>query len=49
MTPALRTDLRRGVRDLIEVVPPRYVDDALRRMSEPRRRMLARFTRGAVR
>ncbi|KHK95180.1 hypothetical protein LK09_19955 [Microbacterium mangrovi] len=49
MTPALRTDLRRGVRDLIEAVPPRYVDDALRRMSEPRRRMLARFTRGAVR
>ncbi|HWT32835.1 MAG TPA: glycosyltransferase family 2 protein [Microbacterium sp.] len=47
MTPALRTELRRGVRQLIDVVPPGYVDDALRRMSEPRRRMLARFTRGA--
>jgi len=48
MTPALRTELRRGIRDLLEVVPPRYVDASLRRMSEPRRRMLARFTRGSA-
>ncbi|MGM7670604.1 glycosyltransferase family 2 protein [Microbacterium sp. A93] len=46
MPPLLRGEMRRGIRDLLAILPAREVAVALERLDGPRRRVLARTLRG---
>lgn len=45
MSPTDRTTLRRGIRDLLRALPADQIDSALTRLSDRRRRVLARLVR----
>jgi hypothetical protein len=47
MAPALRGEMRSGIRDLLDRLPEREVAAALHRLDGPRRRVLARTLRSA--